>query len=119
MSFIYSAGLNHVGAYQVAGRPYCATGSANGEDEITFPKVTKQIVVLNTDSADDLYVYFSSYAHDGNKYKIAYGEQQTFNVKCKQVYLSGSSGSDYSLYASLTHIDKNRMYALTGPGISE
>ena len=119
MSNIYSTGLHHVGAYQVAGRPYCATGSANGEDEITFPQVTKQIVVLNTDSADDLYVYFSSSAPDGNKYKIAYGEQQTFNVKCKQVYLSGSSGCDYSLYASLTHIDKNRMYALTGSGISE
>ena len=117
---VYGVGINNVGSYQVAGRPFCMTGSVSGEDEITFPQVTKQITIINRDSSDDIYVYFSGSAPDANKFKIAGGENQfTFNVKCNKIYLSSSATPAYSLYASLTHIDKNRMFALTGSGISE
>ena len=116
---VYGVGINNVGSYQVAGRPFCMTGSVTEEDEITFPQVTKQITVMNRGS-NDIYVYFSASAPDANKFKIASGDNQfTFNVKCNKIYLSSSATPTYSLYASLTHIHKDRMFALTGSGISE
>ena len=44
---IYGVGINNVGSYQVAGRPYIATGSTNTADNrtsITFPTVTKKLL---------------------------------------------------------------------------
>jgi hypothetical protein len=118
---IYGVGINNVGSYQVSGRPFSMTGSIGGEDEITFPQVAKQITVMNRDGSNDIYVYFSASAPDANKFKIArgVGNQFTFNVKCNKIYLSSSATPAYSLYASLTHIHKDRMFALTGSGISE
>ena len=60
---VYGVGINNVGSYQVAGRPFCMTGSVTEEDEITFPQVTKQITVMNRGS-NDIYVYFSASAPD-------------------------------------------------------
>ena len=132
---IYSGGgLYHVGAYQVAGRPYCAVGTtslgaATTYTTIDFPNVTKQIIVLNTDASKELYVTFHTGAnapgesYDANNLcKINAGEQLTFNVKCKQVFLTGSvvdgTGTGYSLYASLTHISSSHMYHMTGSGLT-
>ncbi len=119
-STVYGVGIRSVGSYQVAGRPYCATGSLDeGIETITFPYVTKEVVVLNLSGSNDLSVYFASTSPDGNKFTIAGGEQQTFSLKCKEVYLSASAGTDYTLYASLTQISTGSMYALTGIGITE
>jgi len=124
-SIIHGVGIRNVGSYQVAGRPYCATGSLDGSDglsgidTITFPQVAKEIVVLNLSGSNDLSVHFASNSPDGNKFTIAGGEQQTFKLKCKEIYLSASAGTDYTLYASLTQISTGSMYALTGVGITE
>ena len=88
---VYGVGINNVGSYQVAGRPFCMTGSVTEEDEITFPQVTKQVTVMNRDSSNDIYVYFSASAPDANKFKIASGDNQfTFNVKCETSRLNYS-----------------------------
>jgi hypothetical protein len=134
---VYSGGgLYHVGSYQVAGRPFCATGStstfgaAPHYTTSSFPNVTKEIVVLNTDASKELYVTFHSGANDNaapgdsnNLYKINAGEQHTFGVKCKQVYLTGSAvdgtGTSYGIYASLTHITSGHMFHMTGSGLTE
>jgi len=118
---VYGVGINNVGSYQVSGRPYCATGSLSADvDTITFPTVTKEIVVLNRDDgSDDMYVYFHTDSTDANKYLISAGDQHTFPTKCKQVYLSSSATVDYTLYASLTQIPAARMYAITGSGVTE
>ena len=123
-SNVYGVGINNVGSYQVAGRPYCASGSTNIADSrtaITFPTVTKEIVVLNRHATADLYFFFHTGSSTQNQFKIAAGEQETFYVKCKEVFLTGSSAAavDYTLYASLTHIPASRMYSLTGSGITE
>ena len=42
------------------------------------------------------------------------------NVKCKEIYLTNghaSAVSGFQLFAELTRIDPNRMFALTGSGI--
>ena len=104
-SFTYGVGLNNVGSYQVSGRPYCATGSLNlSRATITFPDVTKEIVVLNRNTGvSEIEVYF---------------HVDSFEMKCVQVYLSSSAQADYTLYASLTGIPSARMYDLTGSGIT-
>jgi hypothetical protein len=46
----------------------------------------------------------------------------TFDVKCKRFYVSNGSGTDnlkYQVFAELTGIPKQRMFNLTGSGITE
>lgn len=118
---VYGVGINNVGSYQVAGRPFCATGSTDTtRTDLTFPAVTKEIVVMNRHASQDLYFFFHTGSVTQNQFKIPAGEQQTFSVKCKQVYLTGSATTTtFSIYASLTHIPASRMYSLTGSGITE
>ena len=120
---VYGTGINNVGSFQVSGRPYCATGSTQSIDErtsISFPTVSKELVVLNRHGSADLYVFFHTASLSNHQYKISAGEQQTFSVKCKEVFLTGSAGgTTYTLYASLTHIPASRMFHLTGSGVTE
>ena len=119
LSNLYSSGINNVGSYQVAGRPWTkSVAQGASPSTITFPQVTKQIIFINRGAAD-MFVYFHEDAAAANKIKIAAGQQYTFNVKCKQIYTSGTNGQQYSVYASLTHIPAARMFALTGSGITE
>ena len=121
LSNVYTAGINNVGSYQVSGRPFTNTGTqkaANATTKIEFPTVTKQIVFMNRGAAS-MYVHFSDSPGTANKFEIAAGEQHTFNVKCKEIYTYGTSGQGWTLYASLTHIPNERMFTLTGPGITE
>ena len=119
LSNVYSSGISNVGSYQVSGRPFTkAAAQTAGTTTISFPSVTKQIVFMNRGS-NDMFVYFNSAAPAANKFKIASGEQHTFNVKCKEIFTNGTNSEQFSVYASLTHIPTARMFALTGPGITE
>lgn len=140
---IYSSGLRNVGSYQVSGRPYL-TGSyieglvgtvpnsipASGDSQVlvSFPKVTKSLTVWNysNDATAKLRVTFAStgsmdnYPANGCYYELAQNETVTLNIKCKEVYLSAVTAEvQWKLYASLTGINFDRMYALTGSGISK
>ena len=134
---VYGVGLQNMGSYQVSGRPFI-TGSnivstenaiiVNNEKFVDFPKVTKSLTVWNysTDVASKLRVHFATtssmtnYPANGCYYELATGETITLNMKCKKVYLSAVSGDVlWKLYASLTNIPSERMYDLTGSGISE
>jgi len=118
---VYGVGIGNVGSYQVAGRPFCATGSTGvSRTDLSFPTITKEVVVMNRHASNDLYFFFHTGSSTQNQFKIAAGEQQTFSVKCKQAYLTGSLvDTTFTLYASLTHIPASRMYNLTGSGITE
>lgn len=119
-NYIYNPGLYHVGAYQASGRPFGATGSLNANtSSIEFPEVTKQIIVLNRDASNDIYAYFHTGSSASNKFLIAAGDQETFDVKCNLVILSSDATADYTLYASLTAITASYMYELTGSGVTE
>jgi len=120
MSFTYTPGLGHTGCYIVSGYPSVTTGSLGATlDRIDYDWVTKEITVLNTDGANDLYVLFAYDALDDNKFKIASGEQHTFDIKTKNIYFSGSSGTTYSVCASLTSIPNARIEEHSGKGINE
>jgi hypothetical protein len=136
-NFQYTTGLQNVGSYLVSGRPYItgsyisgALGSipAGEELKVEFPKVTKSVTLWNycIGANDKLRLTFVSsgsmtnYSNAGNYVELAKDETITINAKCKEVYLQAVGGEiRWKLYASLTEIPKERMYALTGSGISE
>jgi len=130
----YRAGLQNVGSYQVGGTPYLTGATVDpanpnlGEVKISFPNVTKNVLVVNTSGSVPLRVHFNS-ATDGN---VIGGhhfftlqtikDSVTFNQKCKEVYISletaGSTGS-FELVADLTGIQAHEMFALTGAGLTD
>ena len=134
---VYSVGVRNVASYLVSGRPYLTgsalDGSANSisagaELKVQLPRVTKSLTLWNYSSGANtkLRLTFvptgsiSNYSTGGNYIELAKDESITLNVKCKEVYLSAITGDvEWKLYASLTEIPKERMYALTGSGISE
>ena len=130
----YRAGLQNVGSYQVGGTPYL-TGAvvdpANpnlGEVKISFPNVTKNILVTNTSASVPIRVHFNS-AVDGNvigghHYFTLEDKKDsiTFNQKCKEIYISletTTSTGSFELVADLTGIKDNEMFALTGSGLTD
>lgn len=73
---------------------------------------------MNTHATQELYVLFAYNALDSNKFSIAAGEQHTFDVKTKRVYLSGSVDTTYSACASLTSIPAARIQEHSGSGVN-
>jgi len=146
-------GIFHTPSYQSSGHPW-TTGSVintNTMQRVRFPRVTKSFTVLNTgsDANDHILVTFApnggrtDWAADclagarvvaatddvfaGNHYVAIAGQtgSYTFNVKCKEVFISNVSAvlghgnqQGYILTAELTSITTGSMYVLTGSGIS-
>ena len=130
----YTPGLFNVGSYQVSGMPWISGSidhAVNTEVKYEFPMVTKSVTVMNhTDDA--IRVHFNSTSHDiagssimTKQHYIELDSDEdsfTFNVKCKEIYISAQnngSAREYKVYAELTHIRTDRMYALTGSGLTE
>lgn len=132
----YSVGISNVGSYQVSGWPFI-TGSAiadAAEHRIDFPMVTKSVTVIASGSigsfttGDALRVHFQTtasatgFAVSGHHYTTldTHGAAITFDVKCKEIYLSAvGSQVGYEIIAELTNIPTNKMYALTGSGVTD
>jgi hypothetical protein len=62
--FVYSAGFNNVGSYQASAEPWCSASLVcpalgNAPTEVTFPQVTKFVVIKN-DGVGDIRVGFSA-----------------------------------------------------------
>jgi hypothetical protein len=138
-------GINSVGAYQISGHPF-VTGSTDLDDgkvhRVSFPYVSKSFTVINnnTGNGEDIRVHFqsgssvSAFTQDG-----VYGAQNiaaaddviaglhfitvpsgyssmTFDVKCKEFFISNGSGNDdlgYQVLAELTMVETRKMYVLT------
>ena len=130
MTITVKPGIGHVGSFQVSGYPY-VTGSTNLDDgveqKIEFPRVVKSITVINR-AAPEIRVHFNSKS-SGNVYTGGHyislpvsGDAVTFNIKCKEIYVSNASGvnsGSYELFAEVTSIDSSEMPVLTGSGLTE
>jgi hypothetical protein len=128
---VYSVGIGNVGSYQVSGVPYI-TGSttlaANVEHTISFPYVARSVSVINQ-SAEDIRISFNATGSGnvvgGNHFVLfdSHEDSFTFNVKCKEVYVSAPStnggNASYKVVAELTNIPTGRMYDLTGSGLTD
>ena len=138
-SNIYTAGLRNVGSYQVSGTPY-VTGSdgvmtSEQEVKVEFPYVTKAVTVINSGSTSgQILVHFNT-AQDAADTSIPTGavtgsahhyvtladpgDSVTFNVKCKEIYISSANGTaGFELFAELTGIGTGSMFAMTGAGLT-
>tara|TARA_R100000152_G_C6751933_1_gene175613 strand:- start:644 stop:1057 length:414 start_codon:yes stop_codon:yes gene_type:complete len=128
---VYSVGLNNVGSYQVSGIPWITGSTAlvkDTEHTISFPYVARSVCVINH-SSDTIRVHFNSKDAPGNVIGGLHfveldsdEDSYTFNVKCKEIYISApNNGSDreYRVVAELTNIPTQRMYTLTGSGLTD
>ena len=123
----YKAGIGNAASYQASGTPFVTgSDSLNGVMKIEFPNVTKSITIHELSNNAVIYFYFHPDATELNKFCIDTTTHNhspvTIDVKCKEIYISGTngvSGISYRLYASLTAIETNQMFELTGSGITE
>ena len=128
----HAVGIGHSPSYQVSGHPFL-TGSATtttAEEKIEFPRVAKSVTVQNT-GANDLKVHFNSHGSvnhvTDNLHFITIPalaanrslSRMTFNVKCKEIYVTPAGATSYEVYAELTGIEAKEMYALTGSGLTD
>ena len=135
-NFKYTAGLHNVGSYQVSGYPYItsSTIAASTEVKIEFPTVAKSITVIGSSSDDaamtpPLRVAFNASTAGrvqagGHYIEIDDDDSFTFNVRCKEIYISCSAGvsnGGYQVFAELTGIPSSRIAdgCLTGSGLTD
>jgi hypothetical protein len=122
-------GVNHVGAYQVSGRPF-ASGNidatvTNGH-EISFPNLSRWFQVINRGTADCRVGFSQNGVVAGSNYFIvakadadangSTGTSGVLELKVASIYLSGSNAID--VVAGLTNIDGVRVSGSTGPNWS-
>ena len=125
----YTAGIGHVGSFQVSGIPWMSGSKipAGGEQQYSFPSVAKSITVVQSGSGEPRVHFVSKNSMtknlDGGSYfqMSADKDSLTMNVKCKHIYVSnpGSSDTGVQVFAELTRIASGYMFELTGSGISE
>ena len=127
-------GVNHVGAYQVSGRPF-ASGSitsvkTEGPVKIEFPFVTRWVEVINNDHSNPVRVAFSSASILGTNY-FRVGQAQTdkgkdgfpstgkMEVKISEIWVSGSgAAAEVDVVAGLTAIRPESVSGSDGPSWS-
>jgi len=126
----HGVGLRNVGSYQASGHPYLtgASDMYDGEEkQVVFPFVTKSVTVTASGSNSIIGITFNSTGSDGGvitgkhvAYVQGLGGTFTFDVKCKEIWchaLNATSG--FVVYGSLTNIATERMYILTGSGLTD
>lgn len=105
------AGLSNVGSYQVAGIPWATSsldipGSSGTPVEVSFPQVTKFVVVKNLTS-DSLRVGFSANGvrNTNNYFVLTNLESFSGDFRVTKIYLLGdSAATSASVVAGLTGI---------------
>ena len=84
--------------------------SGSAVDAITVPGLTGEDDIAATDNVIALKHFIT----------VADGASVTMDVKCKKFYVSSvGAATTYEVFAELTNIPTDRMYHLTGSGITE
>ena len=138
-NFRYKGSAGTVGPFLTSGKPYLKTGtftsgSAAEEVKITFPAITKSLLVMNNENNSGsviMRVHFDTRVgntyvvdSDGNGCNIPLypGDSLALDIKCSDLYVSrdafsGSAvTSTYSVMAECTGITDS--YTLSGSGIN-
>ena len=124
-NFKYTAGLNHVGSYQVSSRPYVKSsltaplsGAVNTALEVAFPKVTKFVTVrndgANASSSCDIRLAFATGGLDeANNNFITIAESASFSAdfRVTRLYLMAGAGGTVqaTVTAGLTNINARHL----------
>lgn len=130
-TFLYTAGFNHVGSYQVSCEPWMSasvTVPANSSEplEISFPRVSKFVIVLNeTGSSGDIRLGFSADGVKGtinnNFTRISGSQSFSADYRVTSIFLRSDTASEQtaSIIAGLTTIpprDFNNWSGSSGVG---
>ena len=123
ISWNTDVGINHVGAYQVSGRPF-ASGSIDasaGAVKIEFPCVTRWVQIINH-SVTELSCSFSENGFaTGNYFKIHAvgssanhqgGYHPRLELKVSEMWFTGSANFD--VVAGLTNISPEKLNTSVG-----
>ena len=121
-------GINHVGAYEVSGRPFASGNIACGDAlKLEFPFVTRWITIVNT-TAHDVRVGFSHNGVSGSNYFTVqkknssgggFAGSQRLELKVSEIWLySPAVAGKVDVVAGLTSINKNKTSGSTGPSWS-
>lgn len=116
------AGIGYAGEFQSSGLPWVisSTATVGNVQAYSLPKVSRAINVRNvaTGSAANGYVAFGftlNGVQGSNRFLIPPNQSETFEVRVKEFYITGVSGSvDYSIFAALTTVPAKNMPILTG-----
>ena len=140
----YTPVLGSVGNYQVSGTPWitgsmiAASGNASplnsSTQHIQFPYVTKEVTVVNLGQTEiEIHLTNDAGAHGevgagGHKFVVppsgtVHGAplaRQVFDMKTRELFITNkeNAAGAYQIYASLTRIERGRMFELTGSGIN-
>ena len=133
-TFKYTAGFHHVGSYQVSAEPWMSasiTIPANSSEplEISFPRVTKFIIVLNeSGSTGDIRMGFSANGVKGvennNFTRISGSQSFSADYRVTSLFLRSDTTTEQSasVIAGLTLIPTrsfdNWFWIVTGKPIS-
>jgi len=117
---IKSPGLGSVGSYQVSGKPFLsgsinvatATAGPRGPLEISFPSVTRWVILTNHDTSNDVDVAFSANGFDTNNFFTVSSDTndranmmtQRMELKVSRLYITGAA-TQVDVIAGLTGID--------------
>jgi|DEB0MinimDraft_6_1074348.scaffolds.fasta_scaffold24818_3 hypothetical protein len=127
ISWKTDVGVNHVGAYQVSGRPY-ATGSITVSGStvatISFPQVTRWFQIIphkETGAKEDLKVAFSENGLSGTEhFKLHAYTTHTYHpvyeLKVSELYIKSDGGTqiEFDVIAGLTNISTDKLNTSSG-----
>ena len=134
--FKYTAGLNHVGSYQVSGIPFATGGitapALSGTPvKVEFPYVTRwvKVVPVTGSSASHLRVGFSANGvKNGNYFRYLAGQNTNhegapadpLELKVTELYFIGDNSAtvDFDVVAGLTNIPVGRVDNISPSGSS-
>jgi hypothetical protein len=117
--FQYKAGISNVGSYQVSGIPWAtssltAPSTASAPLQVSFPSITKFIVVKNVATGSvKVRVGFSANGVAGSNYFLL-DKDESFqgDIKVSSIYLLSNNGTQVpvSIVAGLTGIESGQLY---------
>ena len=122
-------GYKAVGEYQVSGVPYVTSSILSDEEtrKLEFPRVTKSIIVRNSNTGSSSTTMAIGFTENGvkanpasntNYIQLDSGESLSVDLRIKDLFLSNSESDsntiEFQVLAGLTDISREKMFTLTG-----
>lgn len=110
-------GFGSVPEFMVSALPWTTSSYASTSPQRwDLPFVSKNVKIRNLDGSNPLAIGWTRNGVSGtNRFLVPAGASEEFDVRIKEIYVLGVSGSvEYSLYAGLTHIAARYMPLLSG-----
>jgi len=109
-----SSGPNNVAEYQASGLPYVTQSAASTTiSSIEFPYVTNFFTVKNLSAGVIEFGFTTAGLQGTNKITVFPSSSQTFDIRCKTLFVRSPGSATYEVVAGLTTIPRERFPFLT------